>query len=165
VARGAIYVIQKHAARSLHYDFRLELDRVLLSWAVPKGPSLDPRVKRLAMQTDDHALEHAEFEGTIAKGGYGGGTVMVWDAGTWEPAPGRDARADYARGRLSFVLHGQKLRGRWHLVRAASDPKKWMLFKGADEEARRSGSIVDDEPLSAKTGRTMDEIERDASAR
>src|SRR6202046_5190808 len=104
-----LYIIQKHAASHLHYDFRLELDGVLLSWAVPKGPSLDPKQKRLAMHVEDHPIEYGGFEGTMPKGEYGGGTVMVWDCGTWEPAEGRDARKDYARGRLSFVIHGKKL--------------------------------------------------------
>ena len=160
-ATGAAYVIQKHAASRLHYDFRLELDGVLLSWAVPKGPSLDPKQKRLAMHVEDHPIEYGGFEGTIPKGEYGGGTVMVWDCGTWEPAEGRDARKDYARGRLSFVIHGKKLHGRWHLVRSGAE-KKWILFKGADDEAKRTGSIVDEQPLSALTSRTMEEIAADA---
>jgi len=154
------FVVHKHAASRLHYDFRLELDGVLLSWAVPKGPSLDPRDKRLAMQVEDHALEYCSFEGRIGAGDYGGGAVMVWDYGTWEPRG--DAREDYARGRLTFTLHGEKLRGKWHLVRAAPDPrgrKRWILFKGADDEARRGARpIVDALPASVKTGRTMEEI-------
>src|SRR5512143_2902909 len=114
-AGGSSYCIQKHAATRLHFDFRLELDGVLLSWAVPKGPSLDPRDKRLAMQVEDHPVEYGGFEGTIPQGEYGGGTVMVWDRGTWEPEG--DPRKDYERGRLTFTLHGDKLRGKWHLVR------------------------------------------------
>lgn len=151
------FVVHKHAATQLHYDFRLELDGVLLSWAVPKGPSLIPRQKRLAVQVEDHLLAYRDFEGRISKGKYGGGAVMIWDRGTWEPV--RDARADYQRGRLSFVLHGEKLKGRWHLVRSnAGDRKSWLLFKGADAQARRSGSIVDEAPRSVVTGRTLEEI-------
>jgi bifunctional non-homologous end joining protein LigD len=152
--------VQKHAARQLHYDFRLELDGVLLSWAVPKGPSLDPSQRRLAMQVEDHAIDYVDFEGTISKGGYGGGTVMVWDRGTWEPL--RDPRKDYARGRMKFVLHGTKLKGTWHLVRTTTGDeaarKQWLLFKGADAEARRGSAIVDELPLSAATGRSLEEI-------
>ncbi|HEX4516966.1 MAG TPA: non-homologous end-joining DNA ligase, partial [Polyangiaceae bacterium] len=158
---GFSYVIQKHAASHLHYDFRLELDGVLLSWAVPKGPSLDPKVKRLAMQTEDHPVEYGGFEGTIPKGEYGGGTVMLWDRGTWE-AEG-DPRDAYRRGRLTFTLHGDKLKGKWHLVRTggpASGERKWLLFKGADGEARKNGksAIVDAAPMSVATGRSLDEI-------
>ncbi len=163
---GFSYVIQKHAASHLHYDFRLELDGVLLSWAVPKGPSLDPRDKRLAMQVEDHPVEYGGFEGTIPKGEYGGGTVMVWDRGTWEPEG--DPRKDYERGRLTFTLHGEKLKGTWHLIRtrgAGGDGEgrtAWLLFKGADDEARRhDGQVVDQMPASALTGRTIDEIGAD----
>jgi bifunctional non-homologous end joining protein LigD len=156
---GFSYVIQKHAASHLHYDFRLELDGVLLSWAVPKGPSLDPKVRRLAMQTEDHPIDYGGFEGTIPEGEYGGGTVMVWDRGTWEPLD--DARKAYAKGHLRFALHGDKLRGAWHLVRtgkASEEKKGWLLFKSQDEEARTDGSIVEEQTNSALTGRTMEEI-------
>ncbi|HMI87006.1 MAG TPA: non-homologous end-joining DNA ligase [Polyangiaceae bacterium] len=156
---GFSYVIQKHAASHLHYDFRLELDGVLLSWAVPKGPSLDPKVRRLAMQTEDHPIDYGGFEGTIPQGEYGGGTVMVWDRGTWEPL--EDPRKSYAKGHLRFALHGDKLRGAWHLVRTgkASDEKKgWLLFKSQDDEARASGSIVEELQDSAATGRTLEQI-------
>src|SRR5216684_421617 len=109
------YLIQMHAARRLHYDFRLELDGVLKSWAVPKGPSLDPQAKRLAVHVEDHPIEYGEFEGVIPAGEYGGGTVMLWDRGTWEPYT--DADAGYAKGDFKFILHGAKLHGRWVLVR------------------------------------------------
>src|SRR5687767_3706410 len=157
---GHSYVIQKHAATRLHYDFRLELDGVLLSWAVPKGPSLDPKVKRLAVQTEDHPVEYGGFEGTIPRGEYGGGTVMVWDRGTWSPEG--DPRKAYRAGRMTFSLSGEKLRGRWHLVRtrskATDDGKAWLLFKSDDAAARSEEQIVDQRPDSALTGRTMEQI-------
>lgn len=158
---GFSYVIQKHAASHLHYDFRLELDGVLLSWAIPKGPSLDPATKRLAMQTEDHPVEYGSFEGIIPKDQYGGGTVMLWDYGTWEPEG--DARKQYAVGRLSFRLKGKKLKGTWHLVRTRRDKaggeRSWLLFKGSDGEARgKESSVVDEQPNSAATGRSLEEI-------
>src|SRR5262245_47011298 len=121
-ADGNGFVIQKHAARRLHYDFRLELDGVLKSWAVPRGPSLDPKEKRLAAHVEDHPLEYADFEGIIPAGEYGGGTVLVWDRGTWN-AEG-DAKAAYEKGRLSFELFGDKLKGRFSLVRMKSKSPK-----------------------------------------
>jgi bifunctional non-homologous end joining protein LigD len=160
------YVIQKHAARQLHYDFRLELDGVLLSWAVPKGPSLDPGVKRLAMQVEDHPVEYGGFEGTIPKGEYGGGTVMIWDRGSWEPEG--DPREAYRKGRLTFTLKGQKLRGRWHLVRtrgrdSRGSKQAWLLFKSSDEHAKSdNGAIVDEQPSSALSGRSLDQIAKSA---
>jgi bifunctional non-homologous end joining protein LigD len=167
-ADGDSFVVQKHAARQLHYDFRLELDGVLLSWAVPKGPSLDPKERRLAMQTEDHPVEYGSFEGAIPKGEYGGGTVMVWDYGTWESDG--DARARYARGRMAFTLHGKKLKGKWHLWRTRPRDARekgrsaWVLFKGADDEARRGERpIVETMPSSALTGRSLDEIARYAA--
>ena len=136
---GLRFTVQKHAARSLHYDFRLEHGGVLWSWAVPKGPSLDPRVKRLAVQVEDHPLEYGSFEGTIPQGEYGGGSVLVWDTGKWQPEG--DAEQGRARGRLDFTLDGEKLRGRWHLVRTRprrgnADGRTWLLIKGRDQEAR-----------------------------
>src|SRR5215213_8078283 len=113
-ATGRQFVIQKHAASRLHYDFRLEHDGTLKSWAVPKGPSLDPSVKSLAVQVEDHPLEYATFEGVIPQGEYGGGTVMVWDRGTWEPE--EDAANGFKQGKLKFRLHGEKLHGSWALV-------------------------------------------------
>src|ERR1700722_13586462 len=127
-----IYVIQKHRASHLHYDFRLEWKGTLLSWAVPKGPSLDPSVKRLAMRVEDHPIEYASFEGVIPKGEYGGGTVMVWDTGTWKP-DNEDVDASLRNGELKFALFGQKLRGSWVLVRTrgygSRSDKSWLIIK------------------------------------
>ncbi|HET9956405.1 MAG TPA: DNA ligase D [Polyangiaceae bacterium] len=163
------YVIQKHAARRLHYDFRLELDGVLLSWAVPKGPSFDPRVKRLAVETEPHPIEYAQFEGGIPKGEYGGGTVMVWDRGSWTPEG--DARAGYKKGHLRFTLEGEKLHGAWHLVRTArpnSKDKNWLLFKSTDdrhgEERDSTPDVVLSAPNSVLSGRSLEQIAKDVES-
>ena len=135
---GGRYVIQKHAARRLHYDLRLELDGVMKSWAVTRGPSRDPADKRLAVHVEDHPIEYNSFEGTIPQGEYGGGTVMIWDRGRWIPEG--DPHRGFAKGHLDFVLEGEKLRGRWHLVRMRSRERdrhdNWLLIKGRDEELR-----------------------------
>ena len=131
------FVVQKHWASRLHYDFRLELDGVLLSWAVPKGPSFDPAKKQMAIHVEDHPLDYASFEGTIPPRQYGAGTVIVWDRGTWEPIG--DPRDGMAEGKLVFRLHGEKLAGLWELVRIAKPGDKqdaWMLFKKKDAWAR-----------------------------
>ena len=162
---GNSYVIQKHAARRLHYDFRLELDGVLKSWAVPEGPSLVPGQKRLAVEVEDHPLEYGGFEGVIPKGEYGGGTVMIWDRGTWTPE--FDPDAGYRKGHLKFQLAGEKLTGLWHLVRMAPKPREkqpaWLLFKSEDAAARTADApdILAEMPRSVTTGRTMEEIARD----
>src|SRR5688572_26880092 len=126
---GNSFVIQKHAARQLHYDFRLELDGVLLSWAVPKGPSLDPKDRRLAVHVEDHPIEYGKFEGIIPAGQYGGGTVLLWDRGTWEPE--EDPVVMYRRGRIKFLLDGEKLQGAWMLLRMAGrkegEKENWLL--------------------------------------
>ncbi|HVI04310.1 MAG TPA: DNA ligase D [Enhygromyxa sp.] len=155
---GRRFVIQKHDARRLHYDLRLEHDGVLLSWAVPKGPSLDPRQRRLAVQTEDHPLEYATFEGTIPAGHYGAGSMLVWDRGIWIPEG--DPHKDYERGRMRFALQGEKLHGRWNLVRT-KDEKTWLLIKSRDEFARGddAGEIVDELPRSVLSGRSIADIE------
>src|ERR1041385_3816506 len=119
---GSTYVVQKHDAHRLHFDFRLELDGVLKSWAVTKAPSLNPKDKRLAVRTEDHPIEYAQFEGTIPAGNYGAGTVMLWDIGTWEAID--DPHAGLAAGKLKFRLRGRRLKGRWALIRMRSDAKK-----------------------------------------
>ena len=159
---GHRYVIQKHAARRLHYDLRLELDGVMKSWAVTRGPSLDPNEKRLAVHVEDHPVDYNAFEGTIPQGEYGGGTVMIWDRGTW--APDGDPHKGYAKGHLVFDLNGEKLHGRWHLVRmrGRSDDRhdNWLLIKGKDKEARGPGEkdILQEESRSVTTGRSIEEI-------
>jgi bifunctional non-homologous end joining protein LigD len=153
------YVIQKHRATNLHYDFRLEHNGVLLSWAVPKGPSLDPSVKRLAMHVEDHPLEYGGFEGVIPEGEYGGGTVMVWDNGTWEPEV-PDIDAALQKGDLKFTLHGKKLQGSWVLVRTrgfGGNDKSWLLIKHRDEFAS-ADDILTEKPRSVLTRRLLAQI-------
>src|SRR5947207_129024 len=156
---GHSFVVQKHAARQLHYDFRLEQNGVLLSWAVPKGPSPDPSVKRLAMQVEDHPVEYGGFEGVIPEGEYGGGTVMVWDRGTWTPEV-PDVNAALAKGDFKFTLHGAKLKGSWVLVRTRGFGGKrssWLLIKHRDEYAATK-DIALEEPRSALSDRLLAEI-------
>jgi bifunctional non-homologous end joining protein LigD len=156
-AKSLSFVVQKHAATRLHYDFRLEWNGVLLSWAVPKGPSLDPSVKRLAMAVEDHPLEYGGFEGTIPEGEYGGGTVMVWDRGTWEPEEGTDVDAALAKGELKFSLEGSKLRGSWVLVRTKGMGKpgmSWLLIKHRDEFASDE-DVAAAKPKSVLSRRSM----------
>ncbi|MDT3778769.1 DNA ligase D [Nitrospira sp. MA-1] len=160
--KSSSFVVHKHAASRLHYDFRLELDGVLKSWAVPKGPSLFPSLKRLAVHVEDHPVEYGSFEGTIPKEEYGGGTVMVWDRGQWVPQG--DPQYSYDRGRMKFLLKGQKLKGGWSLVRMggakAKEEKNWLLIKEKDSEALRGkhSDIIDMAPGSVATGRSLEEI-------
>ncbi|MEO5809055.1 MAG: DNA polymerase ligase N-terminal domain-containing protein, partial [Sphingomicrobium sp.] len=131
--KGDSFVVQKHDASRLHWDFRLEMDGVLKSWAVPKGPSLDPADNRLAVRTEDHPLDYADFEGTIPKGEYGGGTVMLWDVGRWVPEPGKDPRKTIEEGHLHFRLEGARMKGDWVMFRLKGRPgergENWMLKK------------------------------------
>jgi bifunctional non-homologous end joining protein LigD len=160
--KGNQFVIQKHAARRLHYDLRLELDGVMKSWAITRGPSLVPGEKRLAVHVEDHPIEYNAFEGTIPKGEYGGGTVMIWDRGHWYPEG--DPHVGYKKGHLDFTLEGDKLRGRWHLVRmhgrAGEKKEPWLLIKANDEEARsaKDPDILEEQPLSVVSGRSIPEI-------
>lgn len=161
------YLIQKHDATRLHYDFRLELNGVLLSWAVTKGPSLDPADKRLAVRTEDHPLSYGSFEGTIPEGQYGGGPVMLWDTGWWEPEG--DPRAGLKKGHLRFILHGDRLKGRWNLIRMRSDGKKenWLLIKEDDDQASRGSNseFLEGLSFSVTSGRSMEEIARGDNAK
>jgi bifunctional non-homologous end joining protein LigD len=166
-SRALAYVIQKHAASHLHFDLRLELDGVMKSWAVPKGPSLDPAVKRLAMQVEDHPIEYNAFEGTIPQGEYGGGTVMIWDRGSYsyggddDVDPVEGLREGYRRGDFKFVLHGRRLTGSWVLVRTRrGDPRRaqWLLIKHRDDAAEPDSEVVEEYQSSVATGRTMAEI-------
>ncbi|MFD1703475.1 DNA ligase D [Methylopila henanensis] len=163
---GDGYLIQKHAARRLHYDLRLEMDGVLKSWAVTKGPSLVSGEKRLAVRTEDHPIEYGTFEGTIPKGEYGGGTVVLWDRGRWSPIG--DAAHGFKKGHIEFELHGEKLTGRWRLVRMADrrgeTRENWLLIKGDDAAARGASDpdILEERPESVKTGRLVEEIAGEA---
>ena len=156
------FVIQKHAASHLHFDFRLELDGVMKSWAVPKGPSLDPSVKRLAMEVEDHPISYNTFEGTIPEGEYGGGTVMLWDRGTYEAEDGGGAeslREGYRRGDLKVVMHGKRLHGSFVLVRMRRPGRpQWLLIKHDDKSADRTTDITEKEMTSVVSKRTMDQI-------
>jgi bifunctional non-homologous end joining protein LigD len=177
---GHRYVVQKHAATRLHYDFRLEMEGVLKSWAVPKGPSLDPADKRLAMQVEDHPVSYFDFEGTIPEGNYGGGTVMVWDVGTWEPlspipvkgkfVPGTDAEAAemLKKGDFKIRLHGKRIKGDFALIhikgrRPGSKGTEWLLIKKHDDD-EVEGYDIDKYDTSVLSKRTMKQIAGDAGS-
>lgn len=158
ISKKLTYIIQKHDASHLHYDLRLAWKGTLKSWAVPKGPSYNPKEKRLAVQVEDHPLAYAKFEGIIPEGEYGGGTVMLWDQGTWEPLDNPDT--GLKKGKLTFYLHGEKLKGEWVLLRFKTDESKaqWLLIKKEDEYAKKRGNKRLLASASVKTGRTMKEI-------
>jgi bifunctional non-homologous end joining protein LigD len=160
-----IFVVQKHQARQLHYDFRLAINSVLVSWAVPKGPTLDPSTKRFATMTEDHPLEYADFEGVIPEGEYGAGSMMVWDHGGYETADKTPAEEQLERGEIKIILHGKKLRGEFVLVhmgrRAAkpSEKSRWLLIKKRDAYAKTSWGSEDPKlSRSVLSGRTLEEI-------
>ena len=155
---GRSFVVQKHRASHLHYDFRIEHDGVLKSWAIPKGPSLDPAVKRLAMAVEDHPVDYSSFEGIIPEGEYGGGTVMVWDRGTYAVEGPDDVAAALDKGDLKFTLHGTKLKGSWVLVRTRN--RQWLLIKHRDPYAS-SEDITVTAPTSVITGRKLADIAAD----
>ncbi len=155
---GNIFVVQKHRATQPHYDFRLEADGVLKSWAVPKGPSMDPAVKRLAMQVEDHPVDYANFEGVIPEGEYGGGTVMVWDNGIYAPENDESVSKALAKGELKFAMLGQKLKGSFVLVRTRD--RQWLLMKHKDEYVKEE-DIAETQPYSILTKRTLAEIAED----
>jgi bifunctional non-homologous end joining protein LigD len=164
--KALAYVIQKHQASHLHYDFRLEWNGVLLSWAIPKGPSLDPSVKRLAAAVEDHPLEYGGFEGVIPEGEYGGGTVMLWDQGTWTPED-PDVDAALRKGELKFTLNGKKLKGSWVLIRTkggfgGSRKPQWLLIKHRDQYASTE-DVLTTKPRSVISNRLMVDIARDAN--
>src|SRR5712691_3758421 len=155
---GRLFVVQKHRATQLHYDFRLEVDGVLRSWAVPKGPSLDPAVRRLAMQVEDHPVDYAKFEGVIPESEYGGGTVMVWDYGTYEPENSDNVGDALRKGELKFSLNGKKLKGSWVLVRTRE--RQWLLMKHRDYYTTEE-DVTEVAPVSILTRRTLAEIAED----
>ncbi len=157
------FVIQKHDASHLHYDFRLEIDGVLKSWAVPKGPSYDPGTKRLAMMTEDHPMEYGSFEGVIPAGNYGAGNVIIWDHGQWEYIePGKDPREGLKKGKLTFRLNGKKMFGEWALVkirgRDSGKGNEWLLLKHKDEWANPDVDVTEVAPLSVVSDRSVDEL-------
>ncbi|MFZ1677550.1 MAG: DNA polymerase ligase N-terminal domain-containing protein [Saprospiraceae bacterium] len=167
-SKGAslIFVIQKHAATRLHYDFRLEMEGVLKSWAVPKGPSTDPKTKRLAMMVEDHPYDYKDFEGSIPKGEYGGGTVIIWDQGLYEPIEkidGKKAQEKFLlkqlkEGSVKVVMHGKKMKGEWALVKTHQSENSWLLIKHKDKYA--SDADITDKGKSVISGKTIEQIEK-----
>jgi bifunctional non-homologous end joining protein LigD len=159
--RGNSFVIQKHHATRLHYDFRLEMEGVLRSWAIPKGPSFNPDDKRLAVLTEDHPIDYGAFEGVIPKGNYGAGNVIIWDNGSYDMVDPRTPEEGWRKGKLHFVLNGKKLKGEWVLVRGSRDPKQWIFFKVRDDYATPNVDITTDRPESIISGRLVDAISED----
>ena len=171
VGKNNLFVVQEHDARNLHYDFRIEINGVLKSWAVPKGPSTDPRDKRLAVPTEDHPLEYADFEGVIPEDEYGGGTVLIWDRGTYrnlreEKGDHKKNMADsYEEGKIELFLEGEKLRGGYVLIRTGRGKKEqWLLKKVKDDQADARRNPVRTQPRSVNSGLTLKEIEEARSS-
>lgn len=163
MSRRLLFNVQKHKAARLHYDFRLEMGGVLKSWAIPKGPSMDPAVKRLAVEVDDHDLEYADFEGVIEEGQYGAGPVLVWDSGWYEPIhAGQSGTPALASGKLDFALHGRRLKGRFSLIAMTGRPRQWLLVKQSDQEALPGHDLTEDATTSVLTGRTIEDLQREA---
>jgi bifunctional non-homologous end joining protein LigD len=157
-AAGNSFVIQKHRATRLHYDFRLEMEGVLRSWAIPKGPSFNPSEKRLAVETEDHPMDYGGFEGVIPKGNYGAGKVIVWDNGTYEMVDPETPEKGWAKGKFHFVLKGKKLRGEWVLVRGSRDPKQWIFFKVRDKYSTAEGEVIVARPESVLSGNLVEDV-------
>src|SRR6266446_3569775 len=155
---GNSFVIQKHHATRLHYDFRLEMEGVLRSWAIPKGPSLNPGEKRLAMLTEDHPIDYGEFEGVIPKGNYGAGKVIIWDNGTYDMVDPETPEKGWKKGKLHFILNGKKLKGEWVLVRGSREPRQWIFFKVRDNYASTEIDVVESRPESVISGKLVDDI-------
>jgi bifunctional non-homologous end joining protein LigD len=155
---GNTFVIQKHRATRLHYDFRLEMEGVLRSWAIPKGPNFNPAEKRLAVETEDHPMDYGGFEGVIPKGNYGAGNVIIWDNGTYEMVDPETPEKGYKKGKLHFTLKGKKLRGEWVLVRGSREPKQWIFFKVRDKYATTDGDVTEDQPESVISGSLVEDI-------
>jgi bifunctional non-homologous end joining protein LigD len=167
-SKRPIFTVQKHQASHLHYDFRLEIGGVLKSWAIPKGPSMDPSVKRLAVEVEDHNLEYANFEGLIQEGHYGAGPVLVWDTGWFEPLDGHRGPASPATmlyaGKLEVHLHGQRLQGGFTLVRMKDQPRHWLLIKQSDKDARPGHEVVEEYDTSILSRRTIEDLEAAVAA-
>jgi len=164
-AQKGIYLVQKHQARSLHYDLRLEVEGVLASWALPKGPSVNPRQRRLAVMVGDHPLDYADFEGAIAEGQYGAGSVMLWDRGWYRNLKDVPMAEAVARGQVEIFIEGEKLRGRFALIKTRwGGGNNWLFIKMNDEYARAGADITAEMPKSVKTDRTLEQIVREESA-
>ncbi|MFI5305424.1 MAG: DNA polymerase ligase N-terminal domain-containing protein [Nitrospiria bacterium] len=164
-----LFNVQKHLASHLHYDFRLEMNGVLKSWAIPKGPSLDPVIKRLAIEVEDHELSYANFEGVIEEGEYGGGPVIVWDTGKYDYLPdanGLSVEEALEHGKIEFFLHGSRLKGHFILLKLKSRPRQWLLIKAKDDEARPGSEITEEYENSVITGRSLYDLQKeDASGK